>query len=147
MPGESLRGYMKRIAVLYRATSINPLLAVCGVEATAAEIGHLSELGRLADALAMPSDMLDAMRFKPASARFGSIKGQSIESIFVRHDAMHVCGSCLAEGPYHRLIWDLAFVIACPKHGETLLSRCTKCGANLAGIVLTSRAAGHVAQI
>lgn len=38
-----------------------------------------------------------------------------------------VCPQCLAEERFHRAIWDLTYVVACPYHRCLLLDRCPSC--------------------
>jgi hypothetical protein len=69
----------------------------------------------------------------PDELSYGSIvhgdDGVSVLGQQLRHE--HVggwwrrwCPHCLAEAPYHRVWWDIAFITTCPTHGVELTSDC-----------------------
>lgn len=131
-PGESLRGYMKRVAELLRAEYVTPLLSIAGFDGDATLLNSRADTGSLATALEMTQETLDSMRYKEAADdRGGSILGHSLPRYCIRQDNMHVCRSCLAEAPYHRLVWDLSFVTVCEIHGEPLIDSCPHCQSKL----------------
>jgi hypothetical protein len=124
-PGESLRGYLKRLAEVSGLDSVRHLDAVCNQPRE--RMHRLGDLGELAEMLALDASELEAMRFKRVKDDKGYFRGCLIPAAFINPKSMRCCPQCLLEAPYHRNAWDLAFVHVCPIHAIHLIDRCPGC--------------------
>jgi nucleotide-binding universal stress UspA family protein len=59
-----------------------------------------------------------------------SIGCETVRLDHIRRDRGQICPECLKVLPYHRRLWDLTFVKACPEHAVLLVEACD-CGARL----------------
>lgn len=77
----------------------------------------------------VPVGALAAISYGPPNRTSGRFRGFDLPAaIFKGHLSYRkVCPPCLAEAAYHRAIWDLAFVSACPRHEVALLAACPDC--------------------
>jgi hypothetical protein len=49
----------------------------------------------------------------------------------LRNEIFYYCPECLKEKPYHRLIWEIEDIIACPEHKVFLQKTCPHCATTL----------------
>lgn len=124
-PGESLRGYLKRLAEVSGLDSVRHLDAVC--QQPHERMHRLNDMGELAEMLALDAAELETMRFKRVKDDKGYFRGCLIPAAFINFKSMRCCPQCLLEAPYHRNAWDLAFVHVCPIHATHLIDRCPGC--------------------
>lgn len=87
-------------------------------------------LGALSEMSGVPVQALLDLSFGYWSSTAGSYRGHRFPTaIFSGYlAARKVCPSCLSEDPYHRAIWDLSFISACPVHQIQFIHGCPACG-------------------
>lgn len=56
------------------------------------------------------------------------IFGHQISYDYIQSTNYRFCPECLSKANYHRKIWDLVFVTACPFHKKLLADTCPHCG-------------------
>ncbi|MCO6415783.1 TniQ family protein [Siccirubricoccus sp. KC 17139] len=81
-----------------------------------ADVDHLGEY------LGMDPGELDIMCYGDGTTR--TVLGHELHADLVAVRTRQACPACLAENAYHRALWDMTFVTACPVHGTRLLDRC-----------------------
>lgn len=87
-------------------------------------------LAVLAEASEVPLEQLEAISFGPPDSVVCELRGRRIRAKFLDHRGAaerKVCPACLREASYHRAIWDLSFISACPHHSALLVDECS-CG-------------------
>jgi hypothetical protein len=127
---ESLIGFAYRLAVRRNMQTGKSIYLEAGIRNLTNRPMEF-ELQRLADVALLPAAELAIISFGPPdSALRWLYRGRSLPAaMFKGHMAFRkVCPECLIESPYHRSIWDLACISACPEHRCTLVSNCPNCG-------------------
>ncbi len=126
---EGFRGYLQRVSELngfptlrwvYRRThhlleSFRSTSALAAL-ATTTRI-NLEQLLPIAH-LRRPDGVAGRVSFLSAEAYPG----------FMHDETSKICPACLAESGYARAVWDLSYVLACPRHGCRLVAQCPGCG-------------------
>jgi hypothetical protein len=128
-PDESLIGYMFRLAKLRHLRNARSTMTGCGFRQFTNQ-PERSWLEALSADARIPVADLEAISFGPPDRSFGVFRGMALPgSLFDRRGGSQrrVCPECLAEKPFHRAIWDLRFVAACPFHLKFLMDTCQAC--------------------
>lgn len=89
------------------------------------------KLDRLAAAIGTDPNLLLALCYGSPDLPFCVFRGLALPPGSLPRspeDKRSVCPGCLAENAYHRAVWDLSFITACPVHSTELLSHCVTCG-------------------
>jgi hypothetical protein len=131
--GESLRGYLLRLANCNGYAGLSPLL---GVVASHLRVRTLkaSTLASNHSALGILSRMVfgDSGRLDHFYARNLADEATALHGVRVDNDAQNekfaqVCPQCLAERGVADQTWDLAPVVACEIHRTEFIERCATC--------------------
>jgi hypothetical protein len=125
--GESLRGFVLRIAEANGYRGIAPLLQLACLPPTfVSRTSALQNLAELFDGLV---DVDDLHARSHCSTIEGGVRYQNatISAIDINLAHPKVCPICLQESGFARLVWDLRVVIACWRHGCYLLDHCSIC--------------------
>lgn len=88
------------------------------------------ELERLAGAIGTDRRLLAALCYGDRDLPFCMFRGVELPRGSLARapeDTRKVCPKCLEDSAYHRAIWDMAFISACPIHSADLLSHCLTC--------------------
>lgn len=128
--GESLYGYLLRMALKNRLGGIAPILDLLGLQQPSElRPEHIPLIARLFDA--RPADVLSTMNveFWSEGQRLTRIQGEFVRRTYlIRSRRPRVCPDCLVEFGFCRQVWDLTFFVSCPLHGRLLLDCCPGCG-------------------
>lgn len=141
-PGESLWGYVTRLAELNHYSSSMHVFEAAGVRS------DIWSLVRAGFGSTMPEDeerflqlvdisiqQLDSVRFRPdpdcGLHYFCGPVGARVPRFALRDFRWQFCPKCLAEQPYHRAVWNVALVTTCPSHGCYLIDACPRCAKKL----------------
>ncbi len=128
-PDESLLGFIFRLARRRRPLSGAAFARSMGFE-WLTNRSRPEWLAALAEASEVSLERLEAISFGPPDAVPCEFRGRRIRAKFLdRRGAADrkVCPACLHEAAYHRAIWDLSFISACPHHSVLLVDECS-CG-------------------
>ncbi len=128
-PDESLIGFVFRLAKLRRHRSPRAIWAACGFKRLTNQ-PPLHCLEALAANARIPLADLEAISFGPPSSAHGTFSGMTLPyTLFDKwgKSDRRVCPQCLAEKPFHRAIWDIRLVAACPVHQKFLVATCQAC--------------------
>src|SRR5579859_240322 len=125
-PGESLPGFLVRLAHRMRINDVRKLAGELGVRqpVIAPSEAVLNRLAQLASC--SPSD-LSQLAYQPAERALVRYPGSSISPAFLSLMPRRYCPKCLAEAAWHRAAWDFALLTCCPKHGILLQAHCSFC--------------------
>jgi hypothetical protein len=128
--GESILGYLKRLAAATGGTNVTELVP------GAADAENLWTLpttdGRvLSKALGKAWDVLQRSHIKSEDLGV-KMNGVSMASRLLRLSGFWFCPECLGEQPFHRNAWYFAPLSACHIHGRMLLDRCSACDSPIA---------------
>lgn len=88
------------------------------------------ELKRLAGVIGTDKSLLAALCYGDPDLPFCVFHGVELpwgSLARAPEDTRMVCPECLEESAYHRAIWDVAFISACPVHSAELLGHCPTC--------------------
>ncbi len=127
---ESLAGLLVRLAERNCVRNAGALAKLLGsphstIEATA--FGAF-DLTPLASGTGVSLEALARMTYWPSGlGNQANFLGHSIASGMMSLHRRWVCPLCLIEVPYHRAVWDLRAINACPIHGVRLVDRCHNC--------------------
>lgn len=131
--GETLKGYLLRLTEAngYADPSWveGPSLLPRGYATRPSDLAGLSRL------TGVDADRLSRLACWPVPGRAARVAfgpgGPVSPSVL---DLVHpkVCVACLREAAWARREWDVAVLLACPRHGVPLLDACTACGSRLA---------------
>jgi TniQ len=129
--GESLRGFVLRIAEANGYRGITPLLELARLPATfVSQPCALQNLAELFDGLVDVDDL--HARSHWSSIELGSrYQNAMISPVDINLAHPKVCPICLKESGFARLVWDLRVAITCWRHGCYLLDHCSVCGRQL----------------
>lgn len=128
--GESILGYLKRLAAATGGTNVTELVP------GAADAENLWTLptadGRvLSKALGKAWGLLERAHIQPEDLGV-RMNGVSMGSRLLRLSGFWFCPECLGEQPFHRNAWYFAPLSACHIHGRMLLECCSACGSPVA---------------
>lgn len=132
--GESLPGFMIRLAErngVSRPQTIAKALGSPYSTLQAAALGPF-DLLPVSDGAGVPIETLASMTYWPTGHgnELGFLDATiDPEMISLKH--RKACPACLSEEPFHRAVWDLRLVTACPVHQVRLISTCQECDRRL----------------
>ncbi|WP_281378833.1 TniQ family protein [Azospirillum oleiclasticum] len=131
LPGESMLGYMGRVAHR-NCITIADLARI----ADACPVTHgpaLRSIGQLADVMGVDRDAAALLSYYiPGDHTMLRLAGLTVPVRLVNWKWKRFCPDCLEESEHHRCIWDISLVSACPLHRKRLVIRCARCGHELA---------------
>jgi hypothetical protein len=131
--GESFAGYVLRLARLRRLGNWTEIGRLCGMGALTNNPSEAALEALSADAR-VPIEELRAVcqgnRNQPNASYMGVPLPRHAFS-FRGGVRRRVCPQCLEEDPFHRAIWDIAYVNLCPFHLKLLIDTCRDCGTRL----------------
>ncbi len=131
LEGESLKGYLMRLALLNGYRHLSWLLRAANIQPTALDRGTASLDGLAAmtgiavpelEAIYWPASIVH--RHRPSQHRLANA---AIPAwlLNVRHP--RVCPPCIREGRPIQRAWEIAWTSCCPRHGNYLVNRCSQC--------------------
>jgi len=125
-PDESACSFVLRVAAR-NLCSGNEMAGWLGL----GELGDPLDMdpGPSARLLGIEAEVLARMGFEEHEA--GWVLGHRVPINRLHRTMRFFCPDCLAEAPYHRRIWGLRQLDACPRHGRSLMSHCPECDAAL----------------
>ena len=113
---ESLNGLILRIAGanhVQKLVWLEALLEI-SVPRAAREDGRLE---RLSELTGLPLDDLEHRQYKSDSEGYlRYFECGSVHPYRIRSTEFRYCPGCVGADPYHRAIWDLDLIVACPRH-------------------------------
>jgi predicted RNA-binding Zn-ribbon protein involved in translation (DUF1610 family) len=122
--GESLRGYIRRLADAMSVYTVRELDVVLESGTGRLHEQDSETLGSLFD---LQPSAVDFMRYGKVPDKRLSFRGVPLPSHFLVPTKVRICPECIAENSFHRQVWDLAFVHDCPLHKLPLLDHCPSC--------------------
>ena len=127
--GESLRGYMHRLALRNGFPYFNWIMTDLRISqiSTALREGQLEQLSILSGA---PVQELRC-RQESKVGRFHFFQGQRVGTPMVERQASRLCPACLRIQRIHKIIWDFMPISVCPLHGCPLTRNCPTCNTAL----------------
>jgi phage antirepressor YoqD-like protein len=137
-PGESIRGYMIRLAQLNRTTPLqiyrkSVLMAVRSVPRSLLMIMDKVPLSKLQELSQIEESKLYDLSFYSLAGKYGN-KDEDLKIlkcistyVFCSLKFSQVCPFCLRDGHYHRKLWEIRMVTICHLHQCKLVSTCPKC--------------------
>lgn len=129
-PLESGRGFLLRVSNELGLGRVSVISHLTGADFNS--LNNEEALRRLAHWFRLPDVGLMRKHFY-ASVVPGKRDGQryfldtQVLSKYLSKYSSKVCPHCLLDQPFHRAIWDITFVVACPFHRCLLLDRCPCC--------------------
>lgn len=133
---ESLMGYILRLTELNNYDTCSWILKRAGFNSSLVSVScsfafndkaQLKGLAQLTNS--SPEEL--APLFCPPAKKHGifiqSIFGKPVPKRMIRLKRQKLCPECLHISTYHRRIWDLSPVTACPLHRCLLLDECPNC--------------------
>jgi hypothetical protein len=129
--GESLRGFVLRIAQANGYCGIAPLLQLARLPPTfASRTSALQNFAELFDGLVDVDDLLTRSHWSSIE-RGSRYQNAMISPVDINLAHPKICPICLKESGFARLVWDLRVAITCWRHGCYLLDHCSVCGRRL----------------
>ena len=122
---ESFRGYLLRVSTANGYHNANWMLRQLGIHPRT--FLPRDDIAKLASALNLQDNDLSNMQNQIVGPRWVRIGAHEVHICAQERRSFRYCPQCLSEGPYHRALWDLKPLSACPKHGTYLLESCSKC--------------------
>tara|TARA_E500000305_G_scaffold91857_1_gene79731 strand:+ start:72 stop:1043 length:972 start_codon:yes stop_codon:yes gene_type:complete len=132
--GETLPGFTIRLAERNGVSSPQTIAKSLGSPYSTLQAAALGpfDLQPVSDGADVPIETLASMTYWPTGhgneLRFLETTVDP-EMLSLKH--RKACPSCLSEKPFHRAVWDLQLVTACPVHQVRLISTCQECGRRL----------------
>jgi TniQ len=124
--GESLRGFVLRIAEANGYRGIAPLLQLARLPPTfVSRTSPLQNLAELFDGLVDVDDLRTRSHWPAIERAF--LQNAAISPVDLNLAHPKICPMCLKESGFARLVWDLRVVITCWRHGCYLLDHCSVC--------------------
>ncbi|WP_139834661.1 TniQ family protein [Thalassospira sp. MCCC 1A03138] len=122
---ESFRGYLLRVSTENGYHNANWMLRQLGIHPRT----YLprDDIAKLASALNLQDRELSNMQNRVVAPRWVRVGAHEVHICAQERRSFRYCPECLSEAPYHRAVWDLKLLSACPKHGTYLLESCRKC--------------------
>lgn len=130
-PEESLVGYMIRLAERNGVDKPQLLARSIGSPFTTPQAMAFGpfDLEPMSEAIGIEAKALLHMAYWPIDrGRKVRFLGTSVEPWMVSLKRRKVCPECLADERFHRAVWDLRLVSACPRHEVCLIDCCQECG-------------------
>jgi hypothetical protein len=133
IPDESLTGYIFRLASYRRLTSARALAAECGFDRFTDQ-PQLAWLEALAQTSGVEVHKLAAISMGPFDYQYSWWRGQRFRRRLLNRRSVadrRLCPQCMSELEYHRAVWNLKYIAACPIHRCLLIDMCAVCDAPL----------------
>lgn len=131
--GEGLRGFFLRLGELNGLTpQVDLYRDLFGSETYTA--ATRSKLVTAAQSTGVPFELLNALGARGlsrASSRTCRLGGHSIAVAQLRTSRCVLCPRCVSGRAALHASWELASVVACPRHGCWLIDECPRCGVTL----------------
>lgn len=131
-PGESARGYVRRLASENGYLSIGEFCRMVGLAPTFGLVLHTRRWPRLTTLTGQRDDALDHLRWTRHSSVSGSVYVQAMGTILevslLVSDRVRFCPDCLRSRSTLRNLWSIRQVVACPIHRTRLVEVCPGCG-------------------
>lgn len=129
--GESLQGLASRAQLANHYDSVGITLGVSIATKSAQQLLHECNRGDFsAEKLAMlthnPVSAIEKAQLRLAPP----VVGRETDQYLVPH-RWRLCPECFGDTAFHRRLWSLTCVTACPVHGKELIDACGDCGAPL----------------
>ncbi len=132
---ESFIGYIVRITEWNKYDRVSWILSRIGFGNSAnygcpLVFNKSTDLSPLAKLTGVSVSRLKPLLYPPAVPETGSrqlIFGLPVSRYMIQVKRTKLCPDCLRESNYHRKIWDLAPVTACPIHKCLLIDSCSQC--------------------
>lgn len=132
--GESLAGYLLRLAQANGYGGIRPLLRAANVNTSGNLSKTLFNLRQSADQLANIGAMatgdtshLQHFLARPIGDEALFVSDCRVDNDTILGELCQICPDCLREDSYAREEWDFAVVTACPRHKARLHDKCHHC--------------------
>ncbi|MBO6577546.1 MAG: TniQ family protein [Thalassospira sp.] len=122
---ESFRGYLLRVSTENGYHNPNWMLRQLGIHPRT----YLprDDIAKLASALNLGDRELSNIQSRIVGPRWVRVGAHEVHICAQERRSFRYCPQCLSEAPYHRALWDIKPLSACPKHGTYLLENCRKC--------------------
>lgn len=125
-PGESLRGYIHRLAHRNAFPTIRWICSDLGIRSISAilnetHLGRLSVLSRAALSWPIGSE-------QGATSSTLLFEHKLLATTLVDHEASRLCLECFRKDGVHRLAWDVSALTICPFHHTPIIRNCPECG-------------------
>ena len=136
-PGESLTGYLRRIAHLNSVQSVHELSDQSRIwlnNLIRQPDTPLADYAGMAKLLVCTEDQLRDLTFQHLLDKFGRSGIGQRPGTFLSSSlsyTLRYCPLCLAENTYYRLIWRFTRLAGCPDHAVAFIDRCPGCEAKL----------------
>lgn len=127
-PGESLLGYIHRLAIRNGHERPHWIKSDIGLTPTTYSLSE-RQLQNLSVVSGRSVKELAAMQSPPATkGRHTTFMGWPILDGAIERGRSRFCQNCISEEPFHRQIWNLRIGTVCPLHGTVLIDKCPVCG-------------------
>lgn len=115
--GESLRGYLRRLAIGNGYAGSRELVQAVGFKFTNTALAN--DIGAI----------LNALGVSPRNVHFASTGQTSrlADQLYERTKYEPVCVKCLHDSEHLKQVWSHCLVVACPVHQCMLIDRCPQC--------------------
>lgn len=135
IPGESLNGYMMRVADRYLIGTVTELLAACGNRPPTLQHLHVDDgaIENVALRLGVSISELQKRRYQAQVGLQNTIwfGPHRIDREVYVGQSPRIAPHTFRSAGYHKMVWDLHFVVADPDTGERLIDACSHCGKSL----------------
>ncbi len=132
LPGESVHGYLRRLAIDNGHSRLNVFLAAIGVSGNRGPRSGNAFWASLAKATCLETSAFEAMRWLPCREAGGrtllTFLGGTFAPSFLFPRNGRFCPACARAGLPALDLWSLAYVVACPLHRCLLAEHCPACG-------------------
>ncbi|WP_109096092.1 TniQ family protein [Azospirillum sp. TSH64] len=125
--GESLPGFLVRQAERARLRSVSELAAMAGLRQPGSTVSN-DDLGPLSSLTKAPIERLETMAYRVVGKGRHHFHGGVVDRDLIALSPRRACPACLADAPFHRMVWDLAPATACIQHACRLITACPSCG-------------------
>ncbi|MFL7904309.1 TniQ family protein [Azospirillum argentinense] len=125
--GESLPGFLIRQAGRARLRSVSELAAMAGLRQPGSTVSD-DDLEPLSTLTKVPVERLEAMAYRAVGKGRHHFPGGVVDRDLIALSPRRACPACLADAPFHRMVWDLAPATACIPHACRLMTACPGCG-------------------
>ncbi|WP_082565467.1 TniQ family protein [Duganella sp. Root1480D1] len=115
--GESLRGYLRRLAIGNGYPGSRELVQAAGFKFTNAAL--VNDIDAILNSLGVPASKVHSASPKQSQ--------QLAENFYERTMYEPVCVQCLQEAERLKKVWSHCLVVACPEHQCMLIDRCPQC--------------------
>ena len=132
--GESLPGFMIRLAERNGVSTPQTIAKALGSPYSTLQAAALGpfNLQPVSDGADVPIETLASMTYwHTGSGNEVGFLEVTVDQEMISLKHRKACPSCLSEESFHRAVWDLRLVTACPVHQVRLICTCQECGRRL----------------